>query len=315
MRRMKDDRGVTAVFTAIVIVMLMGLTALAVDVGALWWDKKELQNGADAAALALAQSCAAGGCEADENAMAEQYADNNKTDSAVTVERIVRGVNFRTVDVVSERDFWFASVMGAGSSGSVRASATATWDVIGGASTLPLAVSECFLERLAIGETKRIFIKSSNDASDDEAECGGDPHYIPGGFGWLDANDDCEASTEVYNEDGTRAIYDGDPGNNAPCSQSQLLGLAGQTVLVPVFDQAEWQGNNGDFYVLGYAQFTISAYCFSPGNLTSGGGIAGPTSCTGSDRWLEGSFQEMVSLDAELGGGEDYGARTVQLTN
>ena len=38
--------------------VLVGMAALVVDVGAVVEEKRQLQNGADAAALAVAQSCA-----------------------------------------------------------------------------------------------------------------------------------------------------------------------------------------------------------------------------------------------------------------
>lgn len=50
--RCKDQRGVTAVVIAVVIIVLMGLVALAVDVGYLAATKGELQNIADSGALA-----------------------------------------------------------------------------------------------------------------------------------------------------------------------------------------------------------------------------------------------------------------------
>ena len=42
---------------AIVVVLLFGFTALAFDIAALVQEKRELQNGADAAALAVAKDC------------------------------------------------------------------------------------------------------------------------------------------------------------------------------------------------------------------------------------------------------------------
>ena len=45
-----DERGAASVIVAIVLVVLMGCAALAVDVGAMYAEKAQLQNGADAAA-------------------------------------------------------------------------------------------------------------------------------------------------------------------------------------------------------------------------------------------------------------------------
>ena len=50
--RIKDESGVTAILVAIVMVVLISITALAVDIGYVMTTKNELQNVADAAALA-----------------------------------------------------------------------------------------------------------------------------------------------------------------------------------------------------------------------------------------------------------------------
>jgi len=50
--KFRDQRGVTAVVVAIVIAVLMGIVALAVDIGYVAATKNELQNAADSAALA-----------------------------------------------------------------------------------------------------------------------------------------------------------------------------------------------------------------------------------------------------------------------
>jgi Ca2+-binding RTX toxin-like protein len=50
--RLKDQRGVSAIIIAIVLAVLIGFAALAVDIGYLYATRNELQNVADAAALA-----------------------------------------------------------------------------------------------------------------------------------------------------------------------------------------------------------------------------------------------------------------------
>ncbi len=47
---------------ALLMVVLPGFTAYVIDVAAMYWEKAQLQNGADAAALGIAQQCAAGEC-------------------------------------------------------------------------------------------------------------------------------------------------------------------------------------------------------------------------------------------------------------
>jgi hypothetical protein len=57
--RIKDQSGVTAIVVAIVIPILIGITALAVDIGYVMATRNELQNVADAAALAATRQLGA----------------------------------------------------------------------------------------------------------------------------------------------------------------------------------------------------------------------------------------------------------------
>jgi hypothetical protein len=79
-----DERGVIAVLVAILLGagVLTGMGALVIDVGQLYSERAQLQNGADAAALAVAKSCAAGTCAPD---LAVQYADANAKDGVSAV--------------------------------------------------------------------------------------------------------------------------------------------------------------------------------------------------------------------------------------
>ena len=72
----RDERGAMGVLIAVLIGggVLLGMGALAIDVGQLYQNRAELQNGADAAALAVADSCALGTCT---TGIANQYATGN----------------------------------------------------------------------------------------------------------------------------------------------------------------------------------------------------------------------------------------------
>ncbi|MDA8318645.1 MAG: pilus assembly protein TadG-related protein [Actinomycetota bacterium] len=61
----RDDRGAVGLIVAIFLGggVLLGMGALVVDVGQIYQNRAELQNGADAGALAVAKSCALGGCD------------------------------------------------------------------------------------------------------------------------------------------------------------------------------------------------------------------------------------------------------------
>jgi Flp pilus assembly protein TadG len=75
-RLRRDERGVVGVIVAIFLGagVLMGIGVLVIDVGQLYQERAELQNGADAAALAVAKSCALGVCTP---RVAGQLADGN----------------------------------------------------------------------------------------------------------------------------------------------------------------------------------------------------------------------------------------------
>jgi hypothetical protein len=71
-----DDRGAIGVLVAVLMAggVLIGMGALVVDVGQIYQERAELQNGADAAAIGVAKSCALGACAPD---VAAGYADAN----------------------------------------------------------------------------------------------------------------------------------------------------------------------------------------------------------------------------------------------
>lgn len=80
----RDERGAVAVLVAVLIGggALTGMGALVIGVGQLYAERAQLQNGADAAALAVAKSCAAGACTP---GLANTYADANANDGAAAV--------------------------------------------------------------------------------------------------------------------------------------------------------------------------------------------------------------------------------------
>ncbi len=80
-----DERGATLVITALGMVMMLGMVALAVDLGMLLTARTESQRTADSAALAGAGwLIVAPGDEAGARAKAKEYADKNQVHGAVT---------------------------------------------------------------------------------------------------------------------------------------------------------------------------------------------------------------------------------------
>ncbi len=70
-QRQRDEKGAVAVLVAVIFAtfVVTGLLAWSVDAGQIFLERRQTQNAADAAALALAQSCAKANCNVDANGL------------------------------------------------------------------------------------------------------------------------------------------------------------------------------------------------------------------------------------------------------
>ncbi len=85
-RVVRDDRGAVAVFVALVMVGLLAMGAIVVDAGQLYAERRQLQNGADAAALSVVLDCGrVVGCASTIATDAAAKANQNANDGAATV--------------------------------------------------------------------------------------------------------------------------------------------------------------------------------------------------------------------------------------
>lgn len=149
-----SDRGASLVFVAICLVMLIGFVGLAVDVGAMYTERTELQKGAEAAVLAIAEDCGHGTRPCDvptATATAEDYIDANAGDLAGAVDSLNLNTAAQEVTVVDRTERtdgggvflpFFAQVIGFEGT-TVRAQASAAWGAPSGAATAPIIISEC----------------------------------------------------------------------------------------------------------------------------------------------------------------------------
>ncbi|MCC2594132.1 pilus assembly protein TadG-related protein [Tessaracoccus sp. OS52] len=327
MRRLRNDRGATAVVTALLLTSLVGFAAVSVDVGSLWWDQKEIQNGADAAALAIAQQYADGNPPADNIAEANQYIQGNKSDTnaaAVSVE-FPTSTSVR-VEATTTRTHWLAPVVGIASS-VLNATAVASWDEVpSSAATIPLTVSHCAFDDV-LDDPSNLFTvitktsptgptaSPSPSASASPAVPGPvcppapSPHVVEGGFQWLSPDSGCEVELAAGDFAPTS------PGNTNPsgCDSSALTAaLQSDEVLLPLFDDVTGTGNNAQYHITGFAAIRVTAYCLASGSPKIQWNT---TKCTGSERWITGYFVRFVSLeDAGGTGGEDFGVSVVRLS-
>ena len=90
-RRRRFERGGAAAIVAVLLGggVLLGASALTVDVGSIMYERRQLQNSADAAAMALADSCVnvPGGCTTT-NAAISTYSNANVSDGSSSIDAV-----------------------------------------------------------------------------------------------------------------------------------------------------------------------------------------------------------------------------------
>lgn len=281
-RARDHEDGAVAVIVALTIVVLVGMAAMVIDVGQLYQERRELQNGADFAALVVAKDCGMGNC-GDTTGTATTYADDNANDNTSAVDGVTVDLDARTAKVdTSTSDpsggsritYKFAQVLGFNGD-KVRASATAQWGPVATAPSLPLTISECEWNRgtgndpTNLPSAKATF--SFHDGNNAEpCNPGGSGSDVPGGFGWLDA-ENCSATASVRNG----AVWVGSsPGNSPPQSCDPSNFPLGTPLLFPVFDDTSGTGQGAQFRIIGYAAFELSGYQLHNGNNSWSNGEA-----------------------------------------
>lgn len=330
------ERGAAAVVVAVSTVVLLGFAALAVDVGAMYAEKTQLQTGADATALAIAGECAQGiSCPAAMSDPANRLADANSNDGSSGVFSVTQPsatsvrVETNAQAAGSTEDsfaLYFARAFGTESS-VIHAAAVATWGAPSAATTLPWTISQCVFEQY-LSPSQLAELNSTGSFSGDPIPthillrydentpdfpgCTPQNGYAEGGFGWLDRDTGCSADIDIEaSETGN------DPGNDFPNECMGILpSLMEEPILVPIFSTATGNGQHATYALTGFVAFQVTGYKFGGGpSLTSLDPDA--PSCTGNCRGIQGFFTRFVSLDEGLatsGGAPNYGATAVWLS-
>lgn len=333
--RTSNERGAAGVMVAVLVPVLLGMGAVAVDVGNIFSERAQLQNGADSSALAIAQTCSKNptGCAGGAQALANQYTPaNSQSDNAVarsvTLDTTAGTVTVQTSTPVGGLALTLAQAIGQKSM-SVTASATARWGYPGSGAGFPLGLSNACFDLTSAspsGLLQKFSYKPSNgnnNGGDTKINCtNSSGTTIPGGWGWLaqTPSGSCQASTTAG---GTVAS---DTGNNPASACSSTLTtwmntlMAGGTVKVefPVFQQGTGVGNTGYFTILGYATLQIYGWQFSGTGNTPytyvPSTIPNSVSCSGSERCVIGKFVSFQSTGTGGTGGPNYGTSLIGLT-
>lgn len=330
--RLEKERGAAGILVAVMMLVLIGAGAMAVDVGQIYAERAQLQNAADAAAMAAAQQChsAPADCTAQALPWAQEMTAGNSNDGATTVDSVDLSIPNQvtvatsTLNGTSGAGFLtqlFASALNAPPV-TVGARATAVIEPLGGATAFPLAISDCQYDLSGAEETGDIqLIKYKPDSGTCTSTSG---HVIPGGFGWLDESGTCTATTDAGD------IADTDTGANFPTTCTAIVAgwrdtiLAGGSVeaTFPVYDNAGGTGAGGWFHIRGYATFNIIGWAFSGGGTPEVFRATMPwvsdpaNACTGNCRGIIGQFIRFESIgevEGTPGTGSDLGTVNIRL--
>ncbi len=330
-----DEHGQVSVIAALLMVVLLGMAALVVDVGLLYYERAQLKNGADSAALAIAQNCAAGNCQQDFKSLATGLAGRNAADGLadaavdldsgggrVTVETTTRTPNGHALALA------FAPILGIDSS-TVHSRSSAGWfSPVAGRNVLPLTVSWCQFHGMLDGGVQLIQTDPNKNTACSSTSIPGDTSQqrtIPGGFGWLKQPTGKVCATEINlakvgtSDIAVDPLIGSDPGNDVPQNCRPLLSeMLGESVLLPIYSEVGGQGAKGWYRIIGFAAFEPHGWSFSGTsyNNTAPSSVA----CTDPCRGLIGEFVTFVTLDTGeqdyvFGpGGQDFGTHLVSLT-
>lgn len=351
MRWLKIDevtkqRGAVSVLVAILMVTLLGFTAVAVDVGLLYSERAQLQNGADAAAVAMAQECARDSSSTDcstTSPLAVGLANRNALDGMSDVFAIELNKAAQKVSVTTsakETDgaknsvsLFFANAFGIASA-EVGARSSAVWgSPRAGRTPFPLAFSICQVKGNvgSPGPIQRLQSHSTSGTGANGKCKTASGIEVPGGFGWLPtASNTCSSQIDLGTNSGW---VNSDPGVDHPqvCSATlykwaqELTENRKVIAYLPVFDEVSGQGTNAKFHLSSFAAFEVIGWKFTGAdglpytfrNLTSTTtGVTASTECSGSCRGVIGRFVKYVSLseDFTLGPVDPNGALIVRYT-
>lgn len=333
-----SEKGAAAIIVAVLMVALLGCAAVAVDVGAMYAEKAQIQNGADATALAIAGDCAKGlNCATAMAATSNRLADANANDSSTGVFSVTQP-DANTVRVETNAreagsgadhfSLFFARVMGIDTA-AITAAAEASWGSPSEATTLPWTVSMCVFEKY-LSSSQLAELHSTGTFTGDPIPtrilfrydqnapvvpgCEAQNGYAPGGFGWLDTDTGCSTDINVANSE-----VGSNPGNDIPnvCHDMPAT-IKDSPILIPVFTSAVQNGQKTRYTLAGFLAFQVTGFKFGGGPQMTDLDPSAPACSGGNCRGIQGYFTRFVSLEEGLsttGGLPNYGATVVALSD
>lgn len=275
------ERGAVSVIVALMLVVLLGFGAMAVDVAMMYSERTQLRNGADAVAFGVAQKCAKdindGDCSND-SPLARSLANSNANDGLSNIKSLVVDTGHRTVTAsvgsqeaghtANQVSLFFARALGLNTA-EVNAPATAQWGSPStGLAAFPITISICQV-RSQYGVMQLLQMHGSG--ANPGCNYGPSGAAVEGGFGGLKQDPNaCGATIDI-----SKSTAGGDTGNNPPPYCATLLNswaadmTAGKDVivLIPIFNAVTGTGNNAIFGLTTFAAFKVAGWKFGPTGL------------------------------------------------
>lgn len=193
LRRLQRERGQVLVIFAILLGVIGGFAALAVDLGSYSADRRDLQNAADAIALAASLELPDAGATQD---AADEWAEKNGVDPdamtvTITQQSIPSQPNPKVrVELTQDHNFVFARLVGITSADVEAAATSIKTSAAGGPGAIPLSITEAALAGIAYGDEVVVKYDANNISqgntnpiridSPGSGNCGGNDHYCSG---------------------------------------------------------------------------------------------------------------------------------------
>jgi Flp pilus assembly protein TadG len=314
--RLREERGGIAVMLALLMPVLFGAAAIALDTAAVWSARQQVENGADAAVIAVAMDCARNQCsdmEAVKQTATEAFFANNR---AAKLSNLGSGegnvsVNGRQVSVEQTRPWvvnhFFAAALGQGT-GELSVQSYAEWAPAASANAdVPLGISLCTY-RTALASSPPTATLPLSNAINTTTTCAGPTSgsaAVPSGQA-LSVPD--SGSCRTQSARGQNVPVPTSSASLGSCTSTYFTSLVGRDIWLPVWDAAtQTSAPSPTFRVYGYAAFRVTAF----NNATS------PWSLSG--RFVLSARQSGATTPPDPTtlpalGAPDLGARSVYLT-
>jgi hypothetical protein len=352
LERRRTESGAAAILIALLTVVLIGVTAFVTDFGFAYANQRSLQNGVDAAALAVGQEIAVGANSADDCEAVELAYDTSAVESdaanwfqenvpaavgasapaslddfAVECEDI-NGVAALVVRAEAEHD---SRTFFGGIFGHEDIDITTQARVIVGPPATVLGVRPfAICEEVADLRDADPGVHVTVDFDNDDVGCGS----ADGNFGTLDLRPNPVGSPgnlpQEWTEDGypdpisvaDPMTFEGSPGAPSTNFADEFAAILDEPIVVPVYDSLTSSGSHSVYNITGFVAVTFCGARLNPSTLITGDClVSNDTTNDGHARWAQVQFTKYIpmgelNVTCEMGDEDcDSGLRVFKLAD